>query len=294
MGVNMNGGNAPQEYAHKKHKKYKILWNRVIIAAVVLLVVVAAVIWLIASAVSAIFHSDDSSAVSADASAVQQSSSLPGGESSDDPSESETAQKIKVVLDAGHGGNDVGSVDATETRQEKDDTLKITLAVKKYLEQNELIEVILTRSDDVYVSLDDRCSVANSSQADLFVSLHRNKYDGTARGVEIWVNNKKPVVDSALAQNILDGLKTVGISEDRGVQYGYIGNPNVNYQVNRATDMPSCLVELGFIQDDEDNRLFDEHCDDYAKAIADAVYKTACEAGMVEGIERTLAEEPPV
>lgn len=269
-------------------KKYRILWNRVIIAAIVLIAVIIGICMLIGTLIGAIknaFKDDDgSSATKANASVVQSSDT---DESSDeDPDDS---PHITVIIDAGHGGDDVGALDSTETRYEKNDTLRIALLVAHYLEQHEDVKVIMTRSEDVFVSLDDRCSIANNAKADLFVSLHRNLYDGgEAQGVEVWVNNQKPEIDTVLAQNILNGLSSVGISRNRGVGYGYIGNPYVNYQVNRETDMPSCLVELGFMQDDDDNRLFDEHCDEYAKAIADAIYLTAQEAGMIEGIPATI------
>lgn len=273
-------------------KRYRILWNRVIIAAIVLIAVIVGICMLISALVGAIknaFKGDDdsSSALEANASAVQSSdvSNLP-----DSSSEAET-RLITIVIDAGHGGSDAGATDPTETRFEKDDALRISLLIQRYLEQHDDVKVIMTRSDDTFVSLDRRCEIANEANADLFVALHRNLYDGEAQGVEIWVNNHRPVIDTALAQNILEGLKGVGISNDRGVNYGYIGNPNVNYQVNRETNMPSCLVELGFMQDSDDNSLFDENCDAYAKAIADAIYKTAEQAGMVEGVEATISEE---
>lgn len=276
-----------------KKKKYRILWNRVIIAAIVLIALIVGICMLISSLVGAIKNAfkggggDSSSAIEANASVVQSSDV---GSISDESSEASTPQ-IKIVIDPGHGGSDAGATDPTETRYEKDDDLRIALLVQKYLEQHEDVKVIMTRSDDTFVSLDDRCEIANGANADLFVALHRNLYDGEAQGVEIWVNNHRPVIDTALAQNILDGLKGVGISNDRGVNYGYIGNPNVNYQVNRETNMPSCLVELGFMQDADDNNLFDQNCDAYAKAIADAIYKTAEQAGMIDGIEATISEE---
>ncbi len=271
-------------------KKYKILWNRVIIAVIVLAAVLAGAIWLLVKVISGIaglFGGDESSSAKEAAVSVSDSSSAVSQTLQESSSETEI-KKLKIVIDPGHGGTDAGALDKTETRMEKNDALRIALAVQKYLGEYENVEVIMTRTEDIFVSLDDRCRIANEADADLFVALHRNLFEGSAQGVEVWVSNKQPVVDTALAQNILDGLREVGISSDRGVQFGYIGNPNVNYQVNRETDMPSCLVEMGFMQDEQDNALFDEHCDEYAKAIAAAIYKTAGEAGLIEGTERTL------
>lgn len=276
-----------------KKKRYRILWNRVIIAAIVLIALIVGICMLISALVGAIKNAfkggggDSSSAIEANASVVQSSDI----DSLSDSSSEVSAPKIKIVIDPGHGGSDAGATDPTKTRYEKDDALRICQLVQQYLEKHENVTVIMTRTEDVFVSLDRRCEIANDADADLFVAIHRNLYDGKAQGVEIWVNNHRPVIDTALAQNILNGLKEVGISNDRGVNYGYIGNPNVNYQVNRETNMPSCLVELGFMQDADDNRLFDEHLDAYAKAIADAIYQTAEQAGMVEGLEATISEE---
>lgn len=176
---------------------------------------------------------------------------------------------VQVVIDPGHGGNDVGA--EFEGRYEKDDNLALALLVKEKLDDMG-IDVILTRDDDSYISLEKRCRIANRKKALLFVSLHRNSADG-AQGVEIWVSDSKPTADSMLANDILDGLESAGISENRGVKYGY-AQGNGNYYVNSHTLMPSCLVELGFINSEADNRLFDSNLEIYAEAIAEALNKS--------------------
>lgn len=266
-----------------KNIKYKILWGRVIVALVILIAVIVGIVMLLKAVIGGIaglFSDDDSSkaketAASVSSTLITQSSS----QKPDSSSEPDNTPKVKVVIDAGHGGGDAGALDPTETRYEKDDVLKVALLVKQYLTEMGA-EVVMTRDTDVFVTLDDRCTIANESQADLFVSIHRNLYEGEAKGVEIWVTNKRYEIDTALGQNIMDKLEAVGISKNRGVNFGFIGNPHVNYQVNRETDMPSCLIELGFMQDEEDNRLFDEHYDEYAKAIAEGVMKTAADFSL--------------
>ena len=176
---------------------------------------------------------------------------------------------VQVVIDPGHGGNDVGA--EFEGRYEKDDNLALALLVKEKLDDMG-IDVILTRDDDSYISLEKRCRIANRKKALLFVSLHRNSADG-AQGVEIWVSDSKPTADAMLANDILDGLESAGISENRGVKYGY-AQGNGNYYVNSHTLMPSCLVELGFINSEADNRLFDSNLENYAQAIAEALNKS--------------------
>ena len=174
--------------------------------------------------------------------------------------------RAQVVIDAGHGGSDVGAEHGG--RYEKDDNLALALLVEKKLDLMG-IDAVLTRDDDTFISLEKRCMIANLRQAQLFVSLHRNSANG-ANGVEIWVSNEENETDLLLAENILKGLDEAGISENRGVKSGYARGDG-NYYVNSHTNMPSCLVELGFINSEKDNELFDQNLDAYADAIANAI-----------------------
>ena len=171
----------------------------------------------------------------------------------------------------GHGGKDVGA--SSENRYEKDDTLKIAKLVEKHLEgykSKKKIKVIMTREKDKEVSLQDRCKFANKKKADLFVSIHRNSAE-SGNGIEIWANSKKRDEDTKIAENILEKLSKTKIQINRGIKYGTIKSENSNYYVLNNTNMPSCLVELGFVSDDKDNKLFDENIDEYAKAIANGI-----------------------
>ena len=76
-----------------------------------------------------------------------------------------------IVIDAGHGGADPGAV--FEGRQEKDDTLRLALAVGKILEENGQ-NVIYTRTTDVYQTPFQKATIGNEARADFFVSIHRN------------------------------------------------------------------------------------------------------------------------
>lgn len=192
----------------------------------------------------------------------------------------DSAPEISVCLDPGHGDYDPGAVSGD--RQEKDDNLRIALLVRDNLEAKG-IRVYMTRDDDTFLSLEERCALANKKKCTLFVALHRNSAE-SGSGVEVWVENTPEKVDWALAENILNGLSEAGISKARGVKSGYVHNPDGNYYVNAHTKMPSCLVELGFITSDTDNAFFDEHLNDYAKEIADAIEKT-----LQEQVETTTA-----
>jgi N-acetylmuramoyl-L-alanine amidase len=175
-----------------------------------------------------------------------------------------------ICLDAGHGGSYTGAV--YNGRMEKDDTLKIALEVQRVLEQQGQ-KVLMTRSGDDDVGLEERTDLANDHDALVFVSLHRNSGDGN--GTEIWVEHTAPEPDTTLANNILNRLEQAGIQSNRGVKFGYRdNNSNEDYSVNRESNMPSCLVELGFMENETDNELFDSHLKAYGKAIAIGIMET--------------------
>ena len=88
-----------------------------------------------------------------------------------------------VCVDAGHGGKDNGS--DYKGRYEKDDNLKLAQAVSAYLADKN-VKVVMTRSDDTFLRLSERCGIANQSGADYMLSLHRN--DGEGNGVETWIS----------------------------------------------------------------------------------------------------------
>lgn len=176
-----------------------------------------------------------------------------------------------VCIDPGHGGNAAGAVFKSKNRQEKDDNLNLSLKVKDKLEKMD-VRVIMTREDDVDVSLKDRCKKANKAKADLFISLHRNSSpDGT--GMEVWIKSSPSQQEKNLANDILSSLVESSQGLNRGVKSGYRDSSGSNYYVNANTNMPSCLVEVGFISNEDDNKKFDKLIDEYAQGIAEAIYK---------------------
>src|SRR5271168_799302 len=97
--------------------------------------------------------------------------------------------KMRIVVDAGHGGWDLGTV-GRRGLLEKDLVLEIAQRLGKLLETRLGAKVILTRNDDNYIPLDERAGMANQAQADLFVSVHANYSDlPSARGVETYYTN---------------------------------------------------------------------------------------------------------
>lgn len=176
---------------------------------------------------------------------------------------------IVVCLDAGHGGDDPGAV--FEGRQEKNDNLSMVLAVRDALlrEGHENLSVILTREDDTALELAQRTDFANRNDATLFVSVHRNS--GGGQGVETWVSAEGFRPETDLATYIQNNLKEAGITKDRGVRKGTASNPHASYYVVGHTDMPACLVELGFIDNQWDNGALDDNAALWAQAIADGI-----------------------
>lgn len=185
--------------------------------------------------------------------------------------------EISVCIDAGHGAHDSGAVNGE--RLEKDDNLRLALSVREKLEAKN-IKVYMTREDDTFLSLDERCRVANKKKCTLFVALHRNSAE-SGNGVEMWIQSTPTDTDWALAENMLNALSDAGISKARGVKTGYAKNADGNYYVNAHTDMPSCLAEIGFVTSEQDNELFDKNLDAYAAAIADGIEKTLRDMGKL-------------
>ncbi len=94
--------------------------------------------------------------------------------------------KFKVVLDAGHGGNDFGAV--YHGFVEKNNALNVALKVGKLLEKDPNIQVIYTRKTDIFIELDERANIANRNDANIFVSIHCNANKNTAAsGTETYV-----------------------------------------------------------------------------------------------------------
>ena len=171
----------------------------------------------------------------------------------------------RIALDAGHGGSDPGAV--YKGRQEKDDTLDLTLAVGDILKKNG-IDVYYTRTTDEYETPFKKATDANNSGADLFVSIHRNSSENPNQysGVETLVYSDTGL-KAEVAKNINNqledaGFKNLGVDERK------------NLVVLKRTKMPAVLVEAGFINNDKDNYLFDEEFDSIAQAIADGILES--------------------
>ena len=182
-----------------------------------------------------------------------------------EPVKRSNIRPYSVMLDAGHGGANPGAV--YEGRQEKDDALALVLAIGPILEANG-IQTLYTRTTDVYQTPFEKAQLANEAAVDFFVSIHRNSFpeDNVVSGVESLVYDLSGV-KYEMAQNINEQLETIGF-----VDLGVKARPNLI--VLRRTRMPAVLVEVGFINSDTDNQLFDANFDAIARAIADGIIET--------------------
>ena len=178
--------------------------------------------------------------------------------------------ELIVCLDAGHGGDDVGAVSTDGKRYEKDDNLALTLKVRDELELLG-VKTVLTREEDKTVSLRDRCRIANKKRCDLFVAIHRNS-SASGTGFEAWISKREKEDERSTAKKLTKQLSELTGLQDRGVKNGYRDLTANNYYINANTNMPSILLEVGFISSDEDNRAFDENIDKMAIEIAKVIY----------------------
>ena len=172
---------------------------------------------------------------------------------------------VRIILDAGHGGRDSGA--AYQDRLEKEDNLNLTLAVGRLLEENGF-DVVYTRVDDIYQPPFQKATTANNLGGDLFVSIHRNSsgIPNQYQGVETLVYTNAGLPQMA-AENINKELESVGF-----INLGIDERPELI--VLNSTQMPAVLVEVGFLNSDADNQLFDQRFEETAQAIAAGIEET--------------------
>lgn len=167
----------------------------------------------------------------------------------------------RLCFDYGHGGEDPGAT--YNGRKESDDVLSLGKEVAAEVRRHGVV-VDETRTSDATVSLNDRSSFENENTYDYFISFHRNAYEPEkAKGVETYTYLNPGEKSRELAESIQASLVILGFV-DRGVK-------EANYHVLRETKSPAVLVEIGFIDNTEDNNLFDEKRNEIIKGLAKAI-----------------------
>ena len=149
--------------------------------------------------------------------------------------------EITVVLDAGHGGHDMGAL-SPHGLPEKDANLRLANAVR-----NELVKrgyaVVMTREDDTFVELYDRPKVAHRANADLFVSIHHNAPGYASNPFAI--RSQSVYAWNALGEGLAKAINVRMAAADPTL--GNDGVLHANFAVTRNPEIPSCLIEADFI-----------------------------------------------
>jgi N-acetylmuramoyl-L-alanine amidase len=215
----------------------------------------------------------------------------------------------RIVIDPGHGGKDPGALG--KKSYEKDIVLEISQKLKKSIEKEFDVDVLITRNDDTFLTLQERTQFANENQADLFISLHCNAAQNRkSKGVEVFILSTAKTTDaravealensvvieyeggkeavkayddlqfiladlqqseqleesSDLAVRLQTELIRKTKSLDRGVK-------QAGFYVLRGAFMPSVLVELGFITNEEEEKklLSSKYQNEIVKAITSGI-----------------------
>jgi N-acetylmuramoyl-L-alanine amidase len=220
----------------------------------------------------------------------------------------QNAHRPLVVLDPGHGGADPGA-QGSSGAQEKEVVLEVALALRDLLIADGSYDVVLTRDTDIFIGLADRVAIARRSEADLFISLHADSIGKSGvRGASVYTLSEKAsdseaerLAQSENAADIVAGanLSTESV-EVRDILIALAQRETQNYSVNfaktltgrlareiylmerphrfagfkvlKAPDVPSVLVELGFLSDERDEKALTSA--NWRNKVASAVYRS--------------------
>jgi N-acetylmuramoyl-L-alanine amidase len=209
----------------------------------------------------------------------------------------------RIAIDPGHGGHDTGTIGPTGLR-EKDVVLDVGLRLKRLLERKAGCEVVMTRSDDTFIPLEERTAIANEKAADLFVSIHANaSHDRSARGIETYYLNftsSPEALELAARENatsqesvhqLQDLIKKIAMTEkieeseefarqlqkevyrrtsQLSAQQRDRGVKKAPFVVLIGANMPSVLAEISFLTNPRDEKSLRRS--DYRQKIAEALY----------------------
>lgn len=199
--------------------------------------------------------------------------------------------RLRVVIDPGHGGIDSGAIAKSGT-MEKDIVLAFSKILRDKLAASGRYEVSMTRDDDTFIPLGGRVAIARARHADLFVSIHADSFLGTeVRGATVYTLSEKAsdkmAAEIAESENKSDILAGVAVTQDTNevsdilidlarretknfavvfarnmikelqprVHFFKHAHQEAGFMVLKAPDVPSALVELGYLSNAEDEKL---------------------------------------
>ncbi|WP_067727991.1 N-acetylmuramoyl-L-alanine amidase [Oceanobacillus damuensis] len=194
----------------------------------------------------------------ASASVDESSEDSSGGSSASQPAANGSLEGYTIVLDPGHGGKDPGAI-AHGGVYEKDLVSSTATKAAKHLEDAGA-NVIVTRTGDHFVSLNDRIDISNAYNTHAFISLHYDSFPVlSVNGISTYYGDGS---DRQLAQNIQSSLASSVNLNNRGIMQG-------NFRVLRNTTAPSVLIELGFLSNQNDLAVI--QTEGYQNQVANAI-----------------------
>ena len=192
-----------------------------------------------------------------------------------------TLNSATFIIDPGHGGSDPGAM--LGSREEADDVLRLSLRVAQLIVASGET-CALTRINDATHDLDEKTAIANNGNFDYFVSIHRNASGVGGVGIESYYYSgaSSTSAGAKLCTSIHNSMVATGVwTRNRGVK-------TAGYYVLKYTNMPATLLEVGFIDVESENVIFDTHFETIAVSIANgmlamvgkSVNTTKYESGM--------------
>jgi N-acetylmuramoyl-L-alanine amidase len=211
----------------------------------------------------------------------------------------------RIVIDAGHGGHDTGTIGPTGL-MEKDLCLDVALRLGKIIQQRlPGADVVLTRSDDTFIPLEERTHIANDVKADMFISIHANSSpDSGARGIETYYLNLKgsdEAMEVAARENatssqgiheLQDLVKAIARTEkiDESKEFAEDVQDSLAKRVQKSAklvknrgvrkapfvvlvgaDMPSILTEISFLSNPADEKMLKQP--EHRQRVAEGIYQ---------------------
>jgi N-acetylmuramoyl-L-alanine amidase len=174
------------------------------------------------------------------------------------------SEKMKFMLDAGHGFNTAGKR-SFDGMREYEFTRKVAAYARDMLASYQNVTVYFAHSDDRDVPLQERTNAANRLNVDAYVSIHANAFGSTwndANGIETYVYTTNHQETYQLAQKVQNNMVSLTGLKSRGVK-------TANFHVLRETNMPAILVECGFMTNRNEAALM--RTDDYQRKCAQAI-----------------------